>query len=236
MSETPSGRTPPRFTPIPPEEAERRRKLAENAARRHAFWHPSVRPGAAQRAALWKDVNWWVTGGSFALFVAAAAWRYDNLAFGLGLGLVILIHEIGHATGAVLRGLPVVGIVMIPFIGGIATTKRYGNNPVDDAFVGILGPLFGIACGILCYLLFLLTKQPVLESLTGLIFAIHLLNMLPIPPLDGSHVMSLVYPRTPRGKYDPNARGITPALRWRYGLLYGGVALLCAVVTYFCYT
>ncbi len=109
---------------------------------------------------------------------------------GVGIVLLIFIHECGHAFAARMRGIPTGIMVFVPFMGAFVTTGRYGKSIVEDAFIGIMGPVFGTLAGIGCLVLFLVTPghSPFWLALAQVNFFMNLFNLAPTPTLDGGWI------------------------------------------------
>ncbi|MBC7806966.1 MAG: hypothetical protein H7145_12535 [Akkermansiaceae bacterium] len=239
---SPTTPTPPNlpegFGEISAEEERRRRLVAEQIARAYGkklpkfeskpVYRPAQQDGAARPAL--PTIPLWMTLASVVLFVVLEA-QVFGWARAAGIALVIFVHECGHLAAVRKLKLPVVGIVLIPFLGGIAFSGRRGQSATDDAYIGILGPIYGLATGLVCLALYPVTKEPFFLSLAGLIFWMHLFNMIPIPPLDGSHVLPMLQKPKP-GVYDPYISRVTPAQKFQYVALYVGVALFSGIGGY----
>ncbi len=117
--------------------------------------------------------------------------------FGVGIVLLIFIHECGHAFAARLRGIPTGIMVFIPLMGAFVTTKRYGRNIVEDAFIGIMGPVFGTLAGLGCLLLYAILPghSPLWLVLAQFNFFMNLFNLAPTAPLDGGWITPLFSPK-----------------------------------------
>ncbi len=117
--------------------------------------------------------------------------------FGVGIVLLIFIHECGHALAARMRGIPTGIMVFIPLMGAFVTTKRYGKNIVEDAFIGIMGPVFGTGAGLGCLLLYAILPGHSLFwlALAQVNFFMNLFNLAPTPPLDGGWITPLFSPK-----------------------------------------
>jgi Zn-dependent protease len=133
-------------------------------------------------------------GGS----MAASIWL-ESKVFGwplaVGIVLLIFIHECGHALAARLRGIPTGIMVFIPFMGAFVTTKRYGRNLVEDAFIGIMGPIIGSIAAALCLIGYPITHSLFWVQLAQWGMFINLFNLLPTPPLDGGWIAPLFSPK-----------------------------------------
>ena len=134
--------------------------------------------------------------GAGSMLVSMWAW---GLVYGwrLGVGIVLLIfiHECGHALAARMRGIPTGIMVFVPFMGAFVTTGRYGKSIVEDAFIGIMGPVFGTLSGLGCLLLYLVAPNPYWLVLAQFCFLMNLFNLAPTPPLDGGWITPLFSPK-----------------------------------------
>ena len=117
--------------------------------------------------------------------------------FGVGIVLLIFIHECGHALAAKMRGIPTGIMVFIPLMGAFVTTGRYGRSIVEDAFIGIMGPVFGALSGVGCLAIYVLTPDhsPFWLGLAQVCFFMNLFNLAPTPPLDGGWITPLFSPK-----------------------------------------
>lgn len=117
--------------------------------------------------------------------------------FGVGIVLMIFIHECGHALAARMRGIPTGIMVFVPLMGAFVTTGRYGKSIVEDAFIGIMGPVFGTLAGLGCLVLYAVTPghSPFWLALAQVNFFMNLFNLAPTPPLDGGWITPLFSPK-----------------------------------------
>src|ERR1700682_5124895 len=77
-----------------------------------------------------------------------------GLAFGVGIVLLILIHESGHVVVARIMGLPVTLPVMIPFLGAFVSMKQQPRTVAQESIMAIGGPVLD-------------PRRPVLPRLPG---------------------------------------------------------------------
>ena len=169
--------------------------------------------------------------GAGSMLVSMWAWGLlYGWPFGIGLVLLIFVHECGHAFAARLRGIPIGAMVFVPFMGAFVTMKRGGKDAAEGAFIGIMGPVFGLGAGLACLLIFCALPSPFWLALAQWSFMINLFNLLPIPPLDGSRLLPVFKRRTPTGEGGPP--GVTSADRWKYGVAYVGLAALLAALAF----
>jgi Zn-dependent protease len=132
------------------------------------------------------------TGGSMVLSMAVYA-IFFGPAFAIGFVILIWVHEMGHVVALRRYGVRATAPLFIPFVGAVITIGRL-RNAAEEAVMGIAGPIFGTLGGLLCFLLYLGLRWNVLLDLSFFTFSMNLLNLLPIPPLDGGRVTAAVSP------------------------------------------
>jgi Zn-dependent protease len=117
-------------------------------------------------------------------------------AFGVGIVLLILIHESGHVVVARIMGLPVTLPVMIPFLGAFVSMKQQPKSVAQESIMAIGGPVLGSIAAGLCYVGYLAMPSSstgqLLRALAYFGFLINLFNLIPLTPLDGGRVTSLL--------------------------------------------
>ena len=152
-----------------------------------------------------------LTFGSFAL---AFGWQ-----FGIGLSMLLLLHEFGHWATMRLRGYSTAKMTLLPFLGGVASPNQPYRSQFDAALCTLMGPgLSAIVCGLMI-LAAMALDGPAVPSHTVLDFAsvdrhplaellsstaafigiFNLFQLLPVVPLDGGQILRQVLPA---GKYD----------------------------------
>jgi Zn-dependent protease len=117
-------------------------------------------------------------------------------AFGVGIVLLILIHESGHVVVARVMGMPVTLPVMIPFLGAFVSMKQQPKTVAQESIMAIGGPVLGSIAAGLCYLVYLANPNSstgqLFRALAYFGFLINLFNLIPLTPLDGGRVTSLL--------------------------------------------
>jgi Zn-dependent protease len=117
-------------------------------------------------------------------------------AFGVGIVLLILVHESGHVVVARIMGLPVTLPVMIPFLGAFVSMKQQPRSVAQESIMAIGGPVLGSIAAGLCYVGYLTmpgtSTGQLLRALAYFGFLINLFNLIPLTPLDGGRVTSLL--------------------------------------------
>lgn len=131
------------------------------------------------------------TGVTALLYAQLFGW-----AFGVGIVLLILVHESGHVVVARAIGLPVTLPVMIPFLGAFVSMKQQPRTVAQESVMAIGGPILGSIGAGLCYLGYLAMPDSdtgqLLRALAYFGFLINLFNLVPVTPLDGGRVLSLL--------------------------------------------
>ncbi|MCL4493781.1 MAG: site-2 protease family protein [Firmicutes bacterium] len=113
-------------------------------------------------------------------------------AFGIGLALIIAIHETGHVLANKKKHLDASWPMFIPFLGAIINLRQMPRNADDEAFIGIAGPIFGLGATLISLGLYESTHIPVFRWLALFGFFMHIFNLMPIVPLDGGRTVSFL--------------------------------------------
>jgi Zn-dependent protease len=106
--------------------------------------------------------------------------------FGLGVVLLIFLHEMGHFLEARREGLRPQWPVFIPFLGAYVRYTR--GNPWQTARIAIAGPILGGVASLACYLVARTNGSDLLMALAYFGFVINLFNLLPVGIFDGGAV------------------------------------------------
>jgi len=126
------------------------------------------------------------------------------LAFSLALGFdislqwlvmiagVVLFHELGHILGMYLFKYRDLQILFIPFLGAAAIGTQQNPKVYQRVIIDLLGPVPGVIVGLALLVLAGPTADPMWAQLGLLMLFLNYLNLLPIMPLDGGHVMNLI--------------------------------------------
>ena len=117
---------------------------------------------------------------AFGLYWSIWGWK-----FALGLVVSIYIHEMGHV--AVLRrfGIQATAPLFIPGVGAVVRLKQNPTTPMENARVGLAGPLWGLGAAVTSWLIYLITNITYYAAIARVGAWINLFNLLPILPLDG---------------------------------------------------
>ena len=133
---------------------------------------------------------------SFSLF--AMMWfeavRY-GWTFGVGVALLFLVHELGHAYYIRKNGIKVGWIVLIPGLGAMTAQAGRSQSRDVDAEISYGGPLVGTAASAAIASLYFFANNPFWLALAQVGFMLNLINLMPVRPLDGGAIAEVFSPR-----------------------------------------
>lgn len=121
---------------------------------------------------------------SFAGYSALYSWK-----FALLLMVAVGFHESGHVWGMKKMGIKTKGFYFLPFIGGAAIAEEEYLSYGENAYVAIMGPVWGALMAWVAGGLYLVSGNPVWAAAAGWMAVINLFNLLPITPLDGGQLV-----------------------------------------------
>jgi Zn-dependent protease len=130
----------------------------------------------------------------FGFFISAAAYSFwfHSWTFGVGLALLILVHELGHVAEARRQGIPVSWPMFIPFLGAYVTISRQGLTPLRSGLISLAGPFVGALGAAAVWAYGTAQGSAQLVVLANLGFLLNAFNLLPIGFLDGGHVAEAI--------------------------------------------
>ena len=136
----------------------------------------------------------------FAVFVSFALYSYlfHSWEFGLGLVLLILVHEMGHFVEAKRQGLSVTLPQFVPFFGAYVKIRQAHLAPWNSALVSLAGPFVGSIGAAAAWGASSFGDAQVLVGLANIGFLLNAFNLLPIGFLDGGSVARAIEPGTAR--------------------------------------
>jgi Zn-dependent protease len=117
---------------------------------------------------------------SLGFYATAFGWR-----FAVGLLLSIYVHEMGHVASLRKYGIAASAPMFIPGFGALVRLKQYPVNAVEDARVGLAGPIYGLGAALVAAALAWSTGSQVLFAIAKTGAWINLFNLVPIWQLDG---------------------------------------------------
>lgn len=115
-----------------------------------------------------------------------------NWKFAVLLMLAIGWHESGHVWAMRKVGIRTKGFYFLPFIGGAAIAEDEFKSNADNAFVSIMGPIWGLLMAAAAAGLYWVTGQPMFAAAAGWMATLNIFNLLPITPLDGGRIMRTI--------------------------------------------
>jgi Zn-dependent protease len=131
-----------------------------------------------------------VFGKFFAFFVSFAIYAalFHSWWFGLGLVLLILVHEMGHFLEAKRQHVHVTLPTFVPFFGAYVTIKNAHLSPSENARISLAGPFLGSVGAAVCWAASPYGDTQLLVGLANIGFLLNAFNLLPIGFLDGGSV------------------------------------------------
>ena len=121
---------------------------------------------------------------SFAAYIALY-WTAFGWKFGLGIAVLVFIHEMGHYVDVKRRGLPADMPVFLPGLGAYVRWQAIGVSLETRAAVSLAGPLAGFLSAAVCGLIWYETGSPIWGALARTAAWFNALNLAPIWILDG---------------------------------------------------
>jgi len=112
-------------------------------------------------------------------------WAMFGWQFALGFVLSIYIHEMGHVFALRKYGIAASVPMFIPFLGAFVRLKQYPANVIQDARVGLAGPIWGFGAAVFAWLCAVVTGLPIWYAIAHTGAWINLFNLIPIWQLDG---------------------------------------------------
>ena len=124
------------------------------------------------------------------VYAIVFGWRYA-----VGIVAMLFVHEMGHYLAARQRGIDVGMPTFIPFVGAWIELKQRPHDAETEAYIGLAGPMLGTVGAIGAYFLARNYGTSWLLAVAYTGFFINLINLIPLPPLDGGRVTAVLSPR-----------------------------------------
>lgn len=133
----------------------------------------------------------WSAFTTGAITYASFAYLFGWLSAAVLL-VLILIHEMGHVVAMRWVGLPVKGIYFVPFMGGVAVAGAAHKTEGERGFVALMGPGLSLITTAIFVIAWLQTNDPLMAELALLSAILNGINLVPVLPLDGGHVLDSI--------------------------------------------
>lgn len=150
-----------------------------------------------QQRALPVRWQWLLLLASSAGFAVLGAVFWEPLLALMVLGAIVL-HEGGHYLAMRVFGYRHVQMLALPLFGGVTLGVEQKPGATQRAWMAMMGPLPGIILG--WALLFLAVASGAgvpsfaFLEMDVLLLVVNYLNLLPVPPLDGAHIVQAMLP------------------------------------------
>lgn len=127
----------------------------------------------------------WKTALSMLLSLGVywAAWGWP---FALGFVLSIYVHEMGHVLALQHFGYPASAPMFVPGVGAFIRMREVPRTPLEDARIGLAGPVAGLVAALACFVAFHVTGAAIFAALARVGAWINVFNLIPIWQLDGA--------------------------------------------------
>src|SRR5271170_6551965 len=117
---------------------------------------------------------------------AGVYWTLYGWKFALGMVFSIYIHEMGHVLTLRHYGIPAEAPMFIPGLGAFIRLKRLSMTPIQDARVGLAGPLYGLGAALVALAVSYATGSKAWSAIAHFGAVVNLFNLIPVWQLDGS--------------------------------------------------
>ena len=126
------------------------------------------------------------------IFGLGAAVQFD-MTYALLVIPVLFVHELGHLFAMKALKYKNVSILFIPFFGALTTGVETSPSRKNDAIISMAGPILGLFVGFITFVVHLnFMESSTLLAFAHISFALNLINLLPIMPLDGGRIWEAI--------------------------------------------
>lgn len=133
-------------------------------------------------------------GGMFiSMIVSLGAYAvFFGWQFGVVLIYLLFVHESGHLVAAKQKGIKTSPAVFVPFIGAVISMKQRPKDAATESYLAYGGPLAGLISFLPAIPLYAWTHGSIWLLMIYLGAFLNLLNLLPVSPLDGGRIVSVL--------------------------------------------
>ncbi len=116
-------------------------------------------------------------------------WSLFGWQLAAGFLLCIYVHEMGHVFALSRYGIKATAPMFIPGFGAFVRLNERPANAIENARVGLAGPVWGLVATAACFGLSEWTGAQIFAALTRLSAWVNLFNLLPFWQLDGNRAL-----------------------------------------------
>lgn len=120
------------------------------------------------------------------LAFAGVYWALYGWSFAIGMVISIYIHEMGHVLTLREYGIPASAPMFIPGFGAFIRLKQLRITPIQDARVGLAGPIYGLGAAAFAVAAGYFTGAKAWDAIAHFGAVINIFNLTPVWTLDGS--------------------------------------------------
>jgi Zn-dependent protease len=142
---------------------------------------------AGTQSRLAQMANHWLV---VSLLAVASFWYLLGWQDALLITLVVVLHELGHVAAMRMVGIPVHGIYLIPFFGGVAVPRTAYRSQGQLGFVALMGAGFSLIPTLALIGCYYATADEWALHATLMFAIVNGINLVPIYPLDGGLVLN----------------------------------------------
>ena len=113
-------------------------------------------------------------------------WTAYGWKFALGLVVSIYVHEMGHVAALHRYGFRASAPMFIPGLGAIVRLQQHPVNPLENARIGLAGPIWGFAAALVSLVVYVVTGSAIWLAIARVGAWINLFNLTPFWQLDGA--------------------------------------------------
>lgn len=125
-----------------------------------------------------------LAGLTLAGYSAVFTWK-----FALLIMIAVGFHESGHVWAMKKMGIKTKGFYFLPFLGGAAIAEEEYKSYGENAYIAVMGPVWGALLAGICAAAYAVTGLPMLAAAAAWMATLNLFNLLPVSPLDGGQLM-----------------------------------------------
>jgi len=131
--------------------------------------------------------KWFLAATFFLIYTWLINWKFTIV-----LMCSIGFHESGHLWAANKKGLSTGGFVFIPFLGGLAAITENYKTFAQQAYIAIMGPIWGLTLATITMLLGISLSNSFLTITATWMGIFNLFNLIPVTFLDGGQILKTI--------------------------------------------